>query len=434
MRRPPQETGRASLSLFIVFMIVATFGILVSVGIPRNGRNNGATVSAAVASPSPIPSDFKTRFVSFDFDRSLTTQQAQRSIRSFLPGQAIAPKYPVDVYKLKIEISVEDGSFSPITAEVFVPKSEDSNQDFPLLVYAPGTTGLDDRCAPSRENQARPTFGNYVNQMVSQASQGFVVMMPNYEGFDNPDRLHYYFNADLEARTLLGTSRELLQAQATKELPIKPNTLFFGGYSQGGHASFAAADFVDLYTPELKISGIIGHGPTTNLFELLKDNPNLAPYLVYAYQAYYDDFKPEDILTQREFQRLGRARELCVDQAFQYNTTNRQMMYNKTFLDALLADKVGESFPAIAERLDQNSSGTHFEGIPTMIVQGDKDPIVTIGFQREFAQELCNNGVPVTFAEYKNLDHFQSRMKSFTDTNLWMENIVNGNQINKMCN
>lgn len=434
MRTYLPEAGRASLSLFIVFMIIAVFGVLVSVGIPGNGQNNSATISAAVVSPSPIPSTFKTKFVSLDYDRSLSQAAAQNSVRSFLPGQSIRAEYPIDVYKLRIEISVEDGSFSPVTAEVFVPKTDDPSKQFPLLVYAPGTTGLDDRCAPSRENQTRPTFGNYVNQMVSQSSQGFVVMMPNYEGFDNPDRLHYYFNADLEARTLLGTARELLQSNAGKQLPIQPNTLFFGGYSQGGHASFAAADFVDLYTPELKISGIIGHGPTTNLFELLKDNPNLAPYLIYAYQAYYEDFKPEDILTPRELTRLARARELCVDQAFQFNTTNQKMMYNESFLNALLADQVAASYPAIAARLEQNSSGTHFEEIPTLIVQGDKDPIVTIDFQKQFAQQICDNGVPVTFAEYKNLDHFQSRMKSFSDTNLWMRKIVEGEQLNKMCN
>lgn len=433
MRQHFAQSGRASLSLFFVFMIIAVVSMALAVRLPQVQSTLDTVVSAQM-SPSPNPLNFKTKFISFEPLRSLTTAQAQSSIRSFLGGQNVRAIYPVDVYTLKFEVTVEDGSYSPITAQVFVPKSETPGEHFPLFVYAAGTTGLDDRCSPLKENQSRPSFGNYINQMVTQASQGFVVVLPNYEGFDNPDRIHYYFNSDLEARVLLGVSREILNARQTRSLPIQPNTLFFGGYSQGGHASFAAADYVSKYTPELKISGIIGHGPTTNIYELLKDNPNLAPYLMYAYQAYYDDFKPEELLTTRELERLGRAKDLCVDQAFQYNSTSQRMTYNADFLAALLNNTVKEKYPAAAERMDENSSGTQYEGIPTLIVQGDRDPIVTIEFQKQFADQLCENNVPVTFAEYKGLDHFQSRMRSFTDTNFWIREIVNGQQVNKMCN
>ncbi len=431
-----KRSGRTSVSMLIAFVAVAALGVLLSFGWRSSDTQQGidALASSPVASPSPVPSQFRTIFSSFTFDRSVSLADTQRSINSFVPGQGITAQYPVDVYTLSIEISVEDGSYSPVKALVFVPKATNSAERFPLLVYAAGTTGLDDRCAPSRENQARTSFGNYINQMTSQASQGFVVMMPNYEGLDNPDRLQYYFSADLEARVLLGTARELLRARPTQSLPIQKNTLFFGGYSQGGHASFAAADFSKLYTPDLKISGIIGHGPTTDLYEFLKDNPNLAPYLMYAFHAYYPDFTPQDILTENELRRLPRARELCVDQAFQYNTTNQKLMYNAQFLEALLGGTVPDKYPAIARRLEQNTTGLYYEGIPTFIVQGDRDPIVTLEFQKQFADQLCENNVPVTFAEYKNLDHFQSRMRSFKDTNDWIRKVANNQPVEKLCN
>ena len=67
---------------------------------------------------------------------------------------------------------------------------------------------------------------------------------------------------------------------------VKPSgAVFTAGYSQGGHAAFAAADLRPSYAPELPLTGMIGYGATTNVERLLREGPYYAPYIVQSYRA-----------------------------------------------------------------------------------------------------------------------------------------------------
>jgi pimeloyl-ACP methyl ester carboxylesterase len=367
----------------------------------------------------------------FEKSQELSADQTARSIGSFVPGQGLAVEWPVDVYTLELEIPVEDGSLSPISAEVYVPRrGEGDRAEFPLIVYGAGTTGLNSRCAPSREDQRNPDLGNYTNQMIAQASQGYIVALPNYEGLDTESRRRSYFNADLEARTLLATAHVLTAESPAGELPLVGDSVFFGGYSQGGHAAFAAADKAEIYTPDLEIAGVFGHGGTTDISDFLQFNPNLAPYFVYAYREFHPDFPAERMMSARWFARLESAADLCVDEAFQFNSTNGAMMYNREFWVALRADDTDEDlrqrFPELYALFTQNDAGQSYTGIPTLILQGLQDPIFTPESAERFVEALCSRNVPVSMIRYPGLDHFNTRQRSFKDTNAWMDAVMAG--------
>jgi dienelactone hydrolase len=420
---------RLILSYILLFTVTVASTVLISLRLQNIQPPD--TTAQALSENADVPFFAKLNALSFQESRSLA--QSQQSVANFVGGQVRA-QHPVDIYKLELQISVEDGSLSPITSLIYVPKGSNKNEKFPLVVYAPGTTGVDDRCAPSREDPRNPRLGNYRNQMIAIASQGFVVAMPNYEGLDNPDRIHYYFNADLESRTLLGTAKILTASNEARQLPIQPNTLFFGGYSQGGHASFAAADNARLYTPEMRVSGIFGHGPTTNIRQFLLSNPNLALYFAYAYQAYYGEkFPAEKILTSRLVQNIGAANNLCVDQAFAYNSTRADRTYNAEFLKALRENTIESSYPEIAETFKKNDAGLDYQSIPTLILQGQSDPIVTLAAQKDFTNKLCQNNVPVFLKQYPGLNHFDTRAVSFNDTNTWIRTVAQGGQVPTTC-
>jgi predicted esterase len=276
-------------------------------------------------------------------------------------------------------------------------------------------------------------MGNYRNYMISEASQGYIVVMPNYEGLDNPNRNQHYFNRDGEARTMLSAAKATILGASQVSLPIKAGALFFGGYSQGGHAAFSAADYADTYAPDLKVAGVFGHGPTTDITEFLKNNPNLAAYFVASYSEYYPAIKPETMLEKEWIGYLDRARKICVDEGFGVNSTSVARVFADPFEKALQNNTIAKDFPEIDAVFKENNAGTSYTQIPTMIVQGLADPIVTPKAQDAFVDQLCARGVSVDLKEYKGVHHFVTRQVSFKDTNAWIDAITQGKSINNSC-
>lgn len=391
-----------------------------------------ASVPASVGDkPAPIPIlDVEQTVISNE--RSLNRMQIRRAISSSVGGQNITPAYELKEYDLQWLVSVEDGSLAPVQADVFVPVRSD-DREFPIIIYGPGTTGLADRCAPSRENLARGNMGNYRNYMIAEASQGYIVVMPNYEGFDNPNRTQHYFNRDSEARTMLSAAKALLATADHFNIPYQPGALFMGGYSQGGHAAFSAADYAATYTPDLHIAGVFGHGPTTDIAEYLLHNPNLAAYFVASYSEYYPAIVPTDILEPEWVGYLDRARQLCVDEGFGINSTTVARVFANPFETALKNKTLARDFPKVYEVFQENNAGTSYIDIPSMIVQGTADPIVTNEAQAAFVAQLCQRGIQVDLKEYRGVHHFSTRQVSFRDTNLWIDAVTNGRPVNNSC-
>lgn len=381
---------------------------------------------------------FGTEFVSLEPVRTYTSGQTLQAINRFVPGKGITARYPVQEYRLTFNVTVETGRNEPITATIYVPqKAATDNTTFPFIVYGAGSVGLDDRCAPSREDPRNPDVGNYPNQMIAQASQGYIVALPNYEGLDNPDRIHVYFNSELEGRTLLGAA-DVLLSQKQITLPFRNNTVFFGGYSQGGHAAFAAADRAGTYTPNLRVGGVFGHGPTTDISDFLLMNPNLAPYFVYAYDVYYPEVEPSQMLSPRALRRLSRASTLCVDEAFAYNSTSGAATYTEEFWAALSSEnpdqELREKFPVLAKLFEVNDAGITYLEYPTLFLQGTGDPIITAEAQQVFIDKLCSRGVPVSLQTYEGLHHWFTRQESFLDTNAWINALADSESVEVVCN
>lgn len=365
-------------------------------------------------------------------ERNIVTSQVRSSINSSVGGQGVTPRYSLKEYLLTWDVSVEDGSLAPVQAQLFVPQSY-NYQQFPVIVYGPGTTGLADRCAPSRENLARGNMGNYRNYMISQASQGYIVVMPNYEGFDNPARDQRYFNRDSEARTMLSAAKATLLSRSQASLPIRDGALFFGGYSQGGHAAFSAVDYLEKYAPDLTVAGVYGHGPTTNIAEFLKSNPNLAAYFVASFSKHSTAISPETLLEPEWVGYLERAQSICVDEGFGINSTTMARVFADPFETALRNNTLARDFPDVFAVFTENNAGTAYTNIPTMIVQGTGDPIVTNASQAEFVDQLCQRNISVELKEYPGVHHFSTRQVSFHDTNAWIDAVSNNQATSNSC-
>lgn len=396
---------------------------------------NAATATAPVTQSTSATGEFQLGgILGAELLASVTMSEIDAVDQSFYPSSNfVAAAYPVDIYRVHYQTSNELGEPVDAQTDLFIPRVGE-RAELPMWVYAPGTTGIGDNCAPSMEAELGRAWGGYRIHMLSYAAQGFIGVLPDGQNYDNPNRPHEYFIAELEARVVLDAARAAYNFYAlpiARELEAQPtNALFIGGYSNGGHMAFAAKDFAADYAPELPLRGVISHGATTNVEILMQEAPLFTPYLIYSYRYYFgsDVITPQQVFADQWLPTFDEdVNEKCVDEIFAYYTFDPQLMYNQQFYDVLYNGQLASRYPVFKAVLDANYAGT-FGGfdVPVVFFQGTADYTVTPPSQERFAYHLCQNGQPVTYQELPAIQHVQTRQNSLLATMEWMRNIVAG--------
>jgi dienelactone hydrolase len=350
--------------------------------------------------------------------------------RPLFEGEGFPPPYlrfSVDIYWLLYRSADFDGSAADIQAQLFVPRYVETDSR-PVLVFGSGTTGIADACAPSREVPELRRWGHYRANMLAYASAGFITVFPDYLGFNDPDRPQRYFSHPAEAHALLDAARAVQAFFAAYPQVVRPSgTVFAAGYSQGGHAAFAAADLRPVYAPEVRLRGIIGFAATTNVTALLREGAYYAPQVLYSYSAMYgrQRIDPGEYLQERWAWTLeADVNGMCVDEFQKYYPFDGSKLYRPEFYEALRTGRLLKDYPALASVLAANQSGLSGHGLPALVVQGDADAIVTSATQALFVEELRRAGSEVSFLVLKGVSHRQTRPAGFPASIEWMESLA----------
>lgn len=146
-----------------------------------------------------------------------------------------------------------DGKPVAVSGIVLAPETPPTGSGYPVVAWAHGTTGIADRCAPSREGVAGVGFKSLV-------AQGYVVTATDYEGLGT-DGIHPYIVGVSEGRSVLDSIRA---AVALPEAHAGASSVVIGA-SQGGHAALWAAELAPTYAPELELLGALAASPPTDL-------------------------------------------------------------------------------------------------------------------------------------------------------------------------
>lgn len=385
----------------------------------------------------PIDPKLTTRVHSFTRLKTLDEAQQKAAQVSFL-GAASASKaatlQQVEIYELSYDVQQTGLDWITQSARVYIPRSRDGQS--PVFVFAAGTSGLSDACAPSREQVQRANIGNYENHMITQATQDYISVLPDYEGFNDTQKLQPYFVADSEARTMLGAVQALEQLAERPELgAMQADQLFLTGYSQGGHAALAAANRWDMIETEFTLQGVVGYGPAFDVFDIFRDIPQLAPYLVLAYaQEYPGEVEVSQLLQTRWVENIpAEAQSFCIDRALKFYPNNRAEVYTPSFAQSISTENLAGNFSGIAELLRRNTVFEDIAEVPILILQGKQDPLVTVVAQAENRQSLCQAAATVEYKEYPHTNHFQTRAHSFFDSLAWTESRVAGARVTGNC-
>lgn len=151
----------------------------------------------------------------------------------------------------------QSGQEVQATSLVFTPTTPPPTGGWPIVVWAHGTTGVADACAPSKAALTDST-----KDLISKLlAAGYVVVAPDYEGLGTPG-IHPFLNVKSEAFSItdavVATRNYLLQRNlltSKKWLTV--------GHSQGGHAALGAAQYAS--RAQLDYKGTVAVAPASNL-------------------------------------------------------------------------------------------------------------------------------------------------------------------------
>lgn len=198
---------------------------------------------------------------------------------------AIAAESRVITYKM---LGV-DGTETQATALVFVPKTAAPAGGWKTIVWAHGTTGVADKCAPSQQGLKGTQY--LLQQLLAQ---GYVIVAPDYEGLGEPGgkESHPFLNVKSEAYSITDAvvaTRDYLSRQGKL---VSKDWLAIG-HSQGGQAVLGAAQYAS--RAQLNYKGTIAIAPASNLKTILLGGEAFAVGKPAAAQSYI--YSPLDAFT-----------------------------------------------------------------------------------------------------------------------------------------
>lgn len=148
------------------------------------------------------------------------------------------------------------GESTNATAALMLPSGEgaECQGDRPILLYAHGTTTDKNYDFSQVANPQNSATGEATLIAANFAAQGYIVVAPNYAGYDDSDLdYHPYLVAEQQAKDMadaLDSARTIIAQEeggddAEYAAIDDSGELFISGYSQGGHVAMATARLLE---------------------------------------------------------------------------------------------------------------------------------------------------------------------------------------------
>ncbi|MET8424960.1 lipase family protein [Nocardia sp. NPDC004860] len=147
-------------------------------------------------------------------------------------------------------------------AALYLPSGLPPQGGWPLVVWAHGTTGIGNDCAPSHRPQSDRNR-SYFNQILDR---GYAVLAPDYQGLGTGGNFSYY-NAAVEGRSILDS----ITAVRGLPVPLSAHWVLIG-QSEGAHAVMSAAALYARNPAAVRgLTGVIATGLRTNPAKSLRE-------------------------------------------------------------------------------------------------------------------------------------------------------------------
>ena len=417
-----------------------------------------------------------------DFDAVIGSDSATsvKSISSFNTAQ-INTQFGLDgtaTPDAKCDIKIEKVSYPTVgaagertnaTAALMLPSgdSADCQGDRPILLYAHGTTTDKGYDFSQVANPQNPAAGESTLIAANFAAQGYIVVAPNYAGYDESDLdYHPYLVAEQQATDMadaLDSARTIIERQKRANNTNYDNIddsgkLFIAGYSQGGYVTMATARLL-----ESQNKPITAIAPSSGPYalaafgdEIFRGNVNIgasrfAPLLGIGLQEKYgniygkksdiflDKYADAQLPSETAFGDLVTAGKLPNNALFQKNPTDaifaglsqgklfsvlggydeNDYLIKTDFRAAYVADTIkhpdglmtenGNKMPAVAPENNlrkaqkDNDLRGYVPTMPTLICGGNQDPTVYFDTNTGSMVEILQAASDKNFAKKLNI-------------------------------
>lgn len=259
----------------------------------------------------------------------------------------------------------------------------------PVIGYAPGTQGMADRCAPSRQfSEGIEYEGIGIEALLLR---GYAVAMPDYEGLGTAG-VHTYMDRVSQGRATLDVIRAAQRLPDTGLSTSSPVGIM--GYSQGGGAAAAAVELASTYAPDLKVKGaVVGAVPA----DLAKVATSLdgGLYSAFAFFALRGLSASYDVDLTPYLNAQGRATSDRVETECVFDLLNHAFVKSSTLsadgqpMSALMQV---EPFRSIVEA---QRIGTIKPTVPVLVTHSAIDDVIPYSVGKTMARSWCSKGANV---------------------------------------
>ena len=212
-----------------------------------------------------------------------------------VPKIAMPIHYDVDIYEIIYKAPwIDSSTWITCSGIAYVPKMK--NKKAATFMFGHGTQIRKERDITDDDSQQ--------GICLFMATDGYLALYPDYYGMGKGEGQHLYQHAWSEGMAFL------YMLYAMEEFKTQHNyqtngQLFLTGYSQGGHASFAAQKFIEAAKdPRFKVTAT---SPMSGAYDMTGEQakymfqvyprPFYLPYLILSYQTAYHIFPNPDIFT-----------------------------------------------------------------------------------------------------------------------------------------
>ncbi|MDI3408904.1 alpha/beta fold hydrolase [Streptomyces cavernicola] len=328
-----------------------------------------------------------------------------------------AIKVRASVHRIMYRTTDRTGKPIAVTGTVLNPVTSPYGQR-PIVGFAPGTQGLADKCAPSRqlaegtEYEALP-----IKKLLDR---GFAVVVTDYQGLGTPG-VHTYMDREAQGRAVLDSVRAAQRLDSVDLPDAGPVALY--GYSQGGGASASAAELALTYAPELKVKGAVVGAPPADL-KRVADSMDGS-----AYGAFFN-YSLSGLSTSYGID-IGpylNARGKRVTNDLRDNVCTTQALAKYPFLNSRFLTADGRPLTERLQRAPWNAIvadqqlGKRKPAAPVLLSHSALDDVVPQQVGKNLAADWCRQGTRVKFAGNHIPGHIAATHGTSTEGLPWLAN------------
>ena len=294
------------------------------------------------------------------------------------------------------------GKRTAVSGSVSVPKGKAPKGGWPMITYGHGTTGIADKCAPSRNTADGPAT-DYISYTDAEQNAwldaGYAVARSDYLGLGTPG-VHPFLIGKASGRSMLDIVR------ASRDLdPQISKRFLIAGHSQGGHAALFAAGAAAKWTPDLKLRGTVAYAPASHMKEQAGFLPNLktpssltalASLIVKGAMAVDPDFDPNQLLSDPVLAFFPQTETECLSRLAEPDNLGG-IAPSELIRDGAdtgpLFELLGEQNPDVVT------------SAPILLAQGEADQTTFKLLTDMLNNELVAAGDSVNYIAYPGVDH-----------------------------